>query len=739
MTTNERLAAGIADVALLTVPALGAASWIVLPQLRAVGVVSAITRSGVDSLTNYVQFALVAAILATAFFMGYRRGTSLVASLARALTGDATVSRPARLALSALAAAAAAAFVVNASISSVTHPFIDDFHEGEYLGFIPHLRAGGTLAGAMTTHGPGVDFIPGMATIAFAGPDNGIAVARLAYALLRVVAAVAAFAAVALLCRLLAPAASRARWLETTMVAALVLHAVLRVGGWPDESPMHKPVNVRDSVYLVQVALALGFALAMSAKPAAARAGFAIALLLGVTLPWGPLYSYDRGLYGWAFVLLVTLAALATPWRAMWSAGIALGAAAGAALVFATVPTTDLAAAVAQMRHWMRHGRDMWSYAGLASASDPWIPVLVGGAAAALGCAVLRIVKSIRESGFGVLAREPAVVVMLAASLPPLRTAIERSDDSHIAWGVTAAWILGAALVANVVLPRLLGNGRGDDGGSSESTAVAGIVVSVLAALASPLMNPVAAARRIDVQYLKGHRTADASLLPADRLRARAALGDAIRASPCFVTLTNENTWYYVFDRPPCTPFLQITNARSDAAQRQAIEAIEAKRPEWILVANRSWSNAVDGVTFFNESPRIAEHVLANYEPGRLVDDNWFWRRAGSPRAWTDERVGAVERSPAIAKRVRDAEIIGTLAPAVAATRPDALLLTVGAPPRPLWTGLPDRDGWRAGRWSVTIPTAALAPGDHRLQAWARLGEPTRWVRLGDEVRVQIQ
>lgn len=738
MTIDARFAAGTANVALLVIPALAVASWFSISSSPDAVVVSPSWRAGVDAWTNYLQFAVFAALIAAAFVAGYRRGAGIVAIAARALSGDGGATRRFRAALWCAFAVLALAFVVNGSISSVTHPLADDFHEGEYLGFVPHLRDGGTLAGALTTHGPGVDLLPAYASVALAGPDNGIAVARITYALLRAAAVIAAIAGLALLCRLLAPGDTRARWILTTGLAALVLFAALRVGEWPDEAPLHKTLNARDVVYLVQIALVLAFARAMNRNPAAPGLAGLFAFAVGASLPWAPYYSYDRGLYGIAFVALVSMPIVATPWRKPWLAGALGGAAAGLALMVVTVPRADGAAVLAQMRYWARYGRDMFSFPGIATPPEVWIPILVAGALAAFAWAITRLLRSSRAQGRSVVLREPSAVVMLAASLPMLRTAIERGDGTHVAWAVTPAWMLAAAVLATVAATRFLWP-RDDATRSGEAMAIGVLLLSVLAGLATPLMNPAAAWKRVDREYLRGWRTSDANVLSPVQRDVRTAMGAKVGESPCFVTLTNEITWYYVFDRPSCTRYLAVTNARARPAQDEFVAVLEAKRPRWILFESRAWSNALDGVSLFDGTPAIVAWVLTHYEPDAYVAGNWFWRRASAPPAWSDERIGEVRNYPSVATRVNDARIGGALPAGEAQEMPSALLVTDGDPPQPLWAGRPDAGAWSAGAWSVTLPTAALRPGTHRVQAWARREAPARWVRLGNAVDVRIE
>lgn len=462
------------------------------------------------------------------------------------------------------------------------------------------------------------------------------------------------------------------------------------------------------------------------------------AIFAGATLPWGPVYSYDRGLYGVAFIVLVTLAMAASAWRGRWLAGVGIGVAAGSALLLLLVPRAELAALLDQIAFWVAQGRELWSQAGIAQPPDPWIAFWLGGGVAAIGYAVVRIVRSARTFGIAVVTREPAAVVMLAAALPCLRMAIERSDTSHVSWAVTPAWMLAAAAIAAAVCTRLAapqGSLRRDDVGH----AIPVVALSLLVGFATPLMDPAASMRRIAGEYAHAPGVRDDTIISPAQREVRASMLPLLSGETCFVTLTNESTWYYVLGMPSCTRFHHVTNARSPAAQAEVMAALEKARPQWILFSNGAWSNTVDGVSLFNASPALASYIMAHYVPARTVAGNAFWQRSGRPLTWSDERIGRVTLHAASATHAADARIEGTIEIDPSRPPPTALMLTTGEPARPLWSGQVERQAWREGRWSAVVPTAALPRGHHRLQGWAFVETPPRWIRLGEPIDMRIE
>ncbi len=130
--------AGVADALLVFFPALTLARKLSLPQITSSdGIVSATTRAGFETLTNYAQFALCALVVWVAFFFGYRRGRPLLAWISKLAENPRAMSRGARAFAWGFAGVALVVYLVNVTSFSLDEPLTNLFEEGEYLGFIP--------------------------------------------------------------------------------------------------------------------------------------------------------------------------------------------------------------------------------------------------------------------------------------------------------------------------------------------------------------------------------------------------------------------------------------------------------------------------------------------------------------------------------------------------------------------------------------------------------------------------
>jgi hypothetical protein len=746
----RRALAGVADALLVFFPALAVARKVSLPQIAAAtDVVSITTRAGFEPLTNYAQFALCALVVWLAFYLGYRRGRPLVAWISKLPERYLRMSLRGRTFLWMLVATVSIVYLVNLTSVTLDGPLTDLYHEGEHLGFIPALAEGkAVLASTFMAHGPGVDLLPGFVSTRFENAGRGIVTTRVVYAALRTIAVFASLLAVVTFARLLSPASPGRRWLATSALAIMFFVVALRIGAWTDVPTFHKTMNPRDAGFLLQVLGVLAFA-HVTRSASGSIAAIALALGIGASLPLGVFYSYDRGLYGAVFLLLTSVAFGICGGRSarLWLTGLPIGAAVGSAIVYWTFGSEGIDAVREQLAFWVRHGRAIWAYAGLAALPDTWTGAVLAGSFVALALGVVRVFRAIAitRSFREAVRSEIGVIILSAASISCLRMPIERGDAGHVAWGVTPSWIMLSVFAAKFVLDALRSPPRFDPvpGASSAANNGASIVMVAVSAVAGCnllYLDPYAAYDRLAHQYYGALQTADAKILSPQQLRTLDALRDDLRSSACFYTLTNEGSWYYLLQRKSCSRFYQVTNARPLSAQREIVAALEVGSPSVILFSSGGWSSTVvDGVSMFNASSEVMRYVLSHYVPLKLVAGNWFWQRSDAPLQFSGRNEGAILDAPFAGSSVVDLQVSGTYANDQRMSPPQALFVTDGDDNVPIWVGQPDTDDLRDGRWSADIPTAVLTPGIHRIRVWAFRAKGMPMPKLGDDVELQIR
>lgn len=741
--------AGVADALLVFFPALTLARKLSLPQITSfAGVVSATTRAGFETWTNYAQFALCALVVWLAFYFGYRRGRPLLAGIWKLAENPVAMSRRARAFTWAFAGVALAVYLVNVTGVTLDEPLTDLFEEGEYLGFIPAFAAGkAVLASTFTAHGPGVDLLPGFVSSRVASPANGIVATRFVYAALRTVAVIASLLAVMMFARLLAPAGPRARWLASSALAIMFFVVALQIGAWADVPTFHKTVNTRDAGFLLQLLAVLALAQLLK-NPRRPLAALALAVAIGASLPSAVFYSYDRGLYGAVFLFLVSTAFAICGGRSarIWFIGLSIGAVIGSAVLYATFGLQGIAAVQEQVGFWVRYGRAIWAYAGMIALPDTFAGMLLAGSFIALALGAVRVVRAIaatRSLRDGICG-EIGTIILCAASISCWRMAVERGDVGHVAWGVTACWIMLSVFAAMFVLEALrtprFDAASGASGSANFGASILMVGVSAVAGCNLLFLDPYAAYDRLANQYYAALRTADEKILSPQQRGTLDAIRDDLHSSSCFYTLTSEGAWYYLLQRKSCSRFYQVTNARPLSAQREIVAALEATPPAVILFSSDGWSATfVDGVSTFNASSEVMRYVLLHYVPHKLVAGNWFWHRSDEALRFSDRIEGAIIGAPSEGTRASDLQLTGTYGNERMPSPPEALFVTDGNENTPIWAGRPNRDEYVQDRWSAVIPTAVLAAGAHRFRVWAFLGQSVPLLHLGGDIEVRIR
>lgn len=745
-----RVWAATADALLVFAPALALVKA-VPPNLfpfASTDVVSATTRAGVEPLLNYAQFALCAAIVWIAFAFGYRRSRSIIEWVAGAVHDRLEISRAVRFATWAVGVCGLVVYLVNVGTSAIALPLTDLFHEGEYLGFVPVFDAHApAIATTFTVHGPGVDLLPGYAATTVGLDDRGIVVVRSAYATLRFLAVVAAFWATAMLATLALPAASILARFVLAFTSFAILVTALQAGAWPDELALHKTLNVRDLMFLVQIATALAFVHAQRSGRGAWTAE-ALAVACGALLPLGMIYCFDRGLYGVAFAgfLSIVIAICGKEWARRWFPGLVAGAAVATATAWVAIGNDGIAALQDQLAFWIRHGRAIWAYSGIATSGNTWAGFLLAGGFLAMALAAARFREALHASGRLAEAtrRELPSLVLVAAAIASVRMAVERGDPGHIAWGTTAAWMLLSVYAGKFVVAAFTPSRPGDPSpiaadGHVSSRKIVIVAVAALLGFNCQLLDPWSAITTLYRGRGISLQTSDRSILSRDQMEVIAAMKAPMRDSRCFYTLTNESAWYYLLGKESCSRFYQVTNARPTTAQQEVVAALEDKRPSHILFSSTGWSNRIDGISVFNANPLVARYVITHYVPERDIAGSWFWRRARALPTYADSVVGAIVDAPSEGSRSWDLPVNGTWRKEGLASSAQGLLVTVGDENTPVWAGRLESDDAAHGRWSAVLPTAGLTPGKHRVRIWAIQDEGAPMPLLGEIPDLQIR
>lgn len=627
-----------------------------------------------------------------------------------------------------------------ATPKDITGPLEDTFHEGEHIAWQPTLDTSAKpLSEMMLTHGFGLDVAP-MWIADGLGADNRLVLARLVLVAFEALSTLGAFWVLLEVIK-----ASPVRH-SPAVVTGAALALLMLLLEW-------NPTNRRDLVFLIQLALTLR--MYRHAVAGERRMALWEAAVIGMSIPAAFLYTYDRAIH---FVLVLTpfllgsIAFSGTNRRQLAPATLAvvIGAAGAMLVLVATVGGSEIWSIVGQLRYWSETMKYIF---GVSLFREGRRDIIVFSmAASAQVVAVGLLLRRWRAYGLRRAWHEnAAVVLLLGAAIVHMRIVLDTSDMFHLEWAVIPSMLLA------VVLPILglgkdltaLGDASAHERQSWQRRTVAFGAIFLLAALASGSVtrliadaNPLRVSRSIS--YLgNAYRTTDSAIVKPDYRAAASFAAGRLSRSDCFYTLTSEAAWYYLVDRPTCSEFHQLINARTTTAQKAVIADLATKRPPIVLYDNGMWSNRLHGVTIYESNPLVVEYVLANYRPAAIIGNHWFWERSKRPWQFAD---GAFSRGSVNALPLQVAMKDTTRASGTIErdrfTRESAIFVTYGegrnqriaAIARDFDVG-PERIDWTAD-----LPVSAVPHGNQQLRFWLweaqsftlfPIGQP-HTIRFGD-------
>ncbi len=243
------------------------------------------------------------------------------------------------------------------------------------------------------------------------------------------------------------------------------------------------------------------------------------------------------------------------------------------------------------------------------------------------------------------------LLLLWLASAVFFRTALGRSDNIHMDYGATSAWMLLLFLVdrgvgrlvdelrsasvsghprrqrvfaaawivapalgllwyaGEVHLPR---SQRGAERGSRRSSLLDG-------RLSDPPVRPTTLERAGNLD------------IPADQERQIRAVvayirGETAADEPIF-DFANQGAFYFFADRPSATRFSQAVYASAPDLQQEVIEALERQRTRLVIFKTGAYTERFDGVSNEERLPRIAQYLAEHYEPAARIEGTELLKR----------------------------------------------------------------------------------------------------------------
>jgi hypothetical protein len=348
----------------------------------------------------------------------------------------------------------------------------------------------------------------------------------------------------------------------------------------------------------------------------------AVSILIGSSIPLGPLYSMKYGpIFSVVFILFVVLSFFYKEYKLLLS-GSLLGVAFSGITVFLIFGMEPLLEVGKMFLYLIEYYPLRFSAPLLSDANEHylWIPQLVIGILIIGG---LQLTVDFKKSkSYQSFARENThIIILLVLSVLVLKAALDLSDKGHfreiaspsllLLFALTSRWLgkLTKFIIFTVQSYKY------------HTTMWVLILVTILA------MNthPKEAFRHVK-PYWKNISANDNFLIANRRysyLEAVEEMRPEVKDMECFYTLNSEGVWYYYFKKPSCSRYHMLQWAITKEGSYEVINSLRNKRPRVILFSNY---NSNRGLVTFNSNPEVYDFVYQNYRPYKLVGNHWFWK-----------------------------------------------------------------------------------------------------------------
>ncbi len=651
------------------------------------------------------------------------------------------------------------AWVINIPFNQfpITSLLRDSFHEGEFLGFWPNFsQLEKPFINTVLIHGYGMDVLPTEIAMRLISNDNGIVLTRLFVNLQNALTAVGYFWILWEITGLVGLKKSKLPIFLLFCLFACIFDGIFfkfdgRRGTWfvfqlaitlryfrlfiPWEKPEDlKSNHVRDNRHFHS------------------RQAIILSLLVGLSIPGGFLYVYDRAIYFLAVYLITCIISLflPSPIRKTWLTVTSTGVVVSFTAIAIFLGLDQVNAIASQIAYWGKYGRYI-SFIPLPPfqmtfiSQKFWLSILIqAGVLTYLTWDLInhkfQLKPFVRKHLF--------TLILLSAAGVYMRITLDRSDLGHAYHGAMMTALLSVYLLL-LAYRRYLENPLHQLTLTLPQKVSIGVLLIFILTSESGF-NVLEASQKLS-RLPAAISIPDAELLKPDYLEAKNVMSAEIANQSCFFNVTSEGLWYYLYNKPSCSKYSYVLYAKPTVAQNRVIEDLETTQPPIILLTNDGWfQNPWDEVLKADSASLIYQYILQQYRPHKFVQSHWFWRRSDMPPtfATTDQFNGAIDVIPESPIRVGQPSVLTGWGVIPETRKPaDAVYLSVGENNQLIAVGEVNIPRWDVASvlgireyaqsgWRLRIPTASLPSGEISLKVWAYNSENHQLTQIGEAIDI---
>ncbi|MEB3830438.1 hypothetical protein [Phormidium sp. CCY1219] len=633
-------------------------------------------------------------------------------------------------------------WTINKHLFGLQAPLLDSFHEGEFLGFLPNFTAlENPFANTVFVHGFGLNVFPSLLAHTLGYSNTLIAKTRLFVIGLRIVSTLGWFWVLWEItqCVRFKKQSNLLFFLGVSLLFAFLEGIFFYV----DET--------RSSFFVIQFALMLRFFRVGDYKPIQ---GKVLPIIVGFSIPLSFLYVYDRAIYFLGIYLsaVVLSFGLEKRVRKRWLAGSVLGIGTALILLAILLGFQGLGAIGWQILYWGKYGRyiSFRPLPPLEMTFDSqwfWMSMLIQTSV------LVYLAIALKKTQFHLrsfIQKHFLTLLLLSAACIYMRSALDRSDIGHAGHSALVSFLLLFYLSLRGVRKYLDDTVQIPNETRGFIRLSFGVIMLVLLA-SEPNFAPEKAWEKVAVTS-QAIATADEKIVQPDYLEAVNALQPEIDKQSCFYTLTSEGLWYSLFDKPSCSKFSYTYYSKPTSAQKIVVRELKQTQPDIILLTNNMWSNTIDGIPTSDSVSQIYQYILQEYQPYRLVQSHWFWKRRDR-----DYRLATSNTIQGVLDNIPETEIWKGQTIAISGWAilpqqnkpPDAVFLSYGSDNKliavdPVNTPRPDvalalsNPNYTNSGWKLRIPTTVLPSGKTVLKVWGYDAQSQELIQIGDEISLNV-
>ena len=494
-------------------------------------------------------------------------------------------------------------------------------------------------------------------------------------------------------------------------------------------------LNYQQGFFFFQLGLVLHLFRKLTQSHPSQKFILAVSLLVGISIPLGPLYSMKYGpIFSVIFILFVVLSFFYKEYKLLL-AGSLIGVISSGVIVFLALGLEQLLEVGKMFLYIIEYFPLRFSAALLSDANEHylWVPQLVIGILIICG---VQLIVDLKESKNyqSFVQRNTHIIILLFLSILVFKAAIDLSDKGHfreiaspsllLLFALTSRW-LGKLTKFMIFIVQSY---------KYHTTIWILILVTILAMN----MHPKEAFRHVK-PYWK-HISANDDFLIANRkysyLEAVEEMRPEVKDMECFYTLNSEGVWYYYFKKPSCSRYHMLQWAMTKEASYEIIDSLRNKRPRVILFSNY---NSNRGLVTFYANSEVYDFVYQNYRPYKLVGNHWFWK--DSPKGMLGAKLTDLDIKNKIKSLVYNNSEASVFLDGVLELKSiyniDALYIASVSQKLPIAVATNDismihiKSGFLEIPWSMKIPMINISPETKSFQLWGYSSANHERIKIG--------